>query len=605
MPQTHNDIITVPLDQLMVAPMNRAPVVNGKPVDDSNDIITVPLDQLQPAPSQQPSWSQKLGLHTPEANTLIDMAEGAVRGLVSTGFHGGDLIRRGLSYVGGDALPEWAGGGRVINTPEAQAAMTPPNTIPGKAGFIAEQGAEFAAPLSAVSKATAGASLAARLAAEGAASAGYAGVQSGGDPATMAMAAAAPAVLKAGGTVVKATAGAAQRAAAGAAEGGVGGAIASAVRTVAPPEARRMMVQALKPSNARVNFTSSLNLAMPEIKAVEQASGEPITDMDGLLSAIKTAKASNREMYATLGGPQRALTSQVDGSSVADAIEKSIPMKVARQDPAAADRIRALAESYRTRFSLPDAEQMLRETNAQLEAYYNKFPMAKRRAEVANPEIAHLLAEAKALRSAIYSALDEPGQGEAARELQKRYGALMEVEDAALRRRNVAERQQPESLSEQIGKVRAARDMAVGAWRVLHGDISGAADIAGARAGSAAATYLKEQQTTDALIRRAMAAHTTLPASIQMPSPPTIRGLLPPAVVRLGPGEDRSFVRAVRGEYATVERPPVTIRGLLERPARQMPYVDRSGGRAVAPRFYDITDPNTGEIRRVYLSDAE
>ena len=86
-------------------------------------------------------------------------------------------------------------------------------------------------------------------------------------------------------------------------------------------------------------------------------------------------------------------------------------------------------------------------------------------------------------------------------------GSLLEVEGEAVRRGNVAARQQPESLSEQIGAVRAAGEIARGTWRVLHGDITGAADIAAGVAGRSAAKAIKESQTTDALIRRAFSGY--------------------------------------------------------------------------------------------------
>jgi hypothetical protein len=88
---------------------------------------------------------------------------------------------------------------------------------------------------------------------------------------------------------------------------------------------------------------------------------------------------------------------------------------------------------------------------------------------------------------------------------------LMEIEGEALRRSNVARRQQPEGLSEQIGAVRAAADMARGTWRLLHGDLSGAADLAAAHAGRSTAKALKEAQTTDALIKRAFESYRSRP----------------------------------------------------------------------------------------------
>ena len=77
---------------------------------------------------------------------------------------------------------------------------------------------------------------------------------------------------------------------------------------------------------------------------------------------------------------------------------------------------------------------------------------------MSDPELARLDAQGKALRRAIDGALDRAveGTGAAAKELRRRYGALLDVESESYRRANVAKRQQPESLSEQLSGARAA-----------------------------------------------------------------------------------------------------------------------------------------------------
>jgi hypothetical protein len=270
---------------------------------------------------------------------------------------------------------------------------------------------------------------------------------------------------------------------------------------------------------------------------------------------VKTAKKQLWSQWEQAAGPKRAMGSEVDGAPIADAIERSIPSRTLRQDPAAASAVQRVADTYRQKFQLHDAEQLLKETNAALDAYYAKFPAARQAAETANPEIAHLLAEAKGLRAGINNTIDAEGEGAAARELKRRYGALSSIEDAAQRRSIVAQRQQPESLSEQIGKVRAAGEYAKGLFRLSHGDLMGAGNIAAARAGSAASTFLKDQQTTDMLIQRAMAGHTALPTPIPPIQQPVIRGLLGPGATPLGPatvgGLDPSDVPGItqRGVY--------------------------------------------------------
>ena len=264
------------------------------------------------------------------------------------------------------------------------------------------------------------------------------------------------------------------------------------------------------------------------------------------------AKADIQRQLNQLRGSQRAIGAEVDLSSVADAMTRSIPRKVMLETPDAAERLAKAANVYRRSFTLDEAETLLRETNAELDSFYTMFPRAQRGAVMANPATAALDAQAKALRAAIYKKLDDPGQGKAARELNRRYGSLLEVEGEAVRRGNVAARQQPESLSEQIGAVRAAGEIARGTWRVLHGDITGAADIAAGVAGRSAAKAIKESQTTDALIRRAFSGYKGGPrAPVGMPPP--VRppaGLLEPGARRMPSAPDPSFVRGVPAQSA-------------------------------------------------------
>lgn len=553
-----------------------------------------------PAPPQAaPTWADKAGLQG-DGNTFargyMDVLEGAASGLMNTAYQGGDLIRRALGME------------RVIDTPEAQRAMTAPASPSGQAGRFAEQAAEFAVPLGAVSKTAAGLSVLPRLAMEGAAGAATAGVQSGGDPEAMATGGLAGALLppavsgamRAG----RAAVGAVRNAAAAASEEGISGAVAATLRRAGAVDPKAAMIQALKPQNTRVNFGRELGVAMPELKAVAEETGRPIQSLADLMDATKAAKQRIWQQYEQLLGPQRAMRASIDLSPVADAIERSIPKRTALQDPARAEAMQRLAQSYRRRFSIDDAEQLLQETNADLDAYYNKFPAAKRGAQAANPDTAATVAEAEALRTAIYAHLDDVGDGAAARELKRRYGALLEIDRAAMKRQNVAARQQPESLSEQVGKVRAAADMARGTWRMLHGDLTGAADIAASRAGSAMSTFLKEQQTTDALIRRAFEAFEGRPVPVEMPPPVRIAGELPPASIRSGPAPDPSYVRAVPGEYAQPGIRPGQ-KALPPAPTvRPMPAApDLSGVRATTPGRMVQRDPRTGRMKRVYSSE--
>lgn len=74
-------------------------------------------------------------------DTAIDTAKGVRAGAANTVFGGGDLLRRAV------------GAKRIVNEPDVQAMMTPPNSTAGKVGFAGEQIGEFFLPTGMVGKA--------------------------------------------------------------------------------------------------------------------------------------------------------------------------------------------------------------------------------------------------------------------------------------------------------------------------------------------------------------------------------------------------------------------------------------------------------------------
>lgn len=550
-----------------------------------DDIPRTP--QGTPPPAQSPrTWG----------DTAMDVGRGAMAGAASTVFHGGDVIRRGWNAV---APGERFDVERVIERPEVQAAMTPPESTAGRVGYGGERAAEYLVPAMRVGRAAAAAPWFARTMAQAGTAASVAAAQTSGDPASMVLAAGTGAIGDTGARVLGWGARAAGRAAAGAREGGVGGAIAATVRIVAPGEPRQLLMQALKPRSVKTNFPVSLDRALPELKAAEALLGAPIRNIDDLMQATTLAKRQLQNELSVIRGTAQGL--EIDGTSIAAAMQRSIPKKLLLENPAAAQRLMDAADVYRQRFSLDDMETLLRETNADLEGFYAMYPTAQRKALLSNPAAAALNAQGQAMRQAIDTGLDRmaDGGGTAAKELRRRYGALLDVEHEAFRRSNVAARQQPESLSEQIGAVRAAADMARGAWKLAHGNVIGAADIAAAQAGRAAAKSIKESQTTDALIRRAFEGFKGRRVPVPMPTPRPVAGLLGPGARQTPAAPDPSFVRGVPAV------PAVGGRRALPLPARPMPAHDPSGVTAIPARPIVIRDPRTGRMRRIYSSEGD
>ncbi|MEK9722051.1 MAG: hypothetical protein VW405_01025 [Rhodospirillaceae bacterium] len=460
----------------------------------------------------------------PGRSVLGDVLGGLRSSAARTLFGGGDLVRAGWNTLVPDAW-EYE---RIYNEPDVQAMMRAPESGYGTLGRIAGDIAQFAVPMSKVSSATRGMGTLARMATEGAAGAGVAAVPSAGDPASMLGGAIGGSALPAGGAAMRGVRNAFVRGAYGAEEGGVGGAIAGVARAITPGQPRTMLVQALKPRNTNTRFTPDLDVAMPEIKAAEQSLGGAISGIDDMLNATRMAKQRLWDRLVAIRG--QAGTPTIDGNAIADAMERSIPRYLRIENESGVNAIQNMASGYRRQMSLPDADELLREANARLDSYYAQFPQQRAVRNITDPQIAAVDAQARALRTAIDDALNRmaDGAGDAAREIRRRYGSLMNVEQVALSRSNVAARQQPMSLSEQIGNVSAAGDLARATRRALQGDVGGALMDAGAGlAKRSTAKAIKESQTTDALIRRAFAEYSGAPEAIPEVALRPIRGLLP------------------------------------------------------------------------------
>jgi hypothetical protein len=266
---------------------------------------------------------------------------------------------------------------------------------------------------------------------------------------------------------------------------------------------KSLITSALKPGTNNSKWFSDVQRAMPDLKTAETELGHPIKTFDDAREAVRSAKANLWSQYqakltqAKQFAPDAPSVATIDGNQVADAMLKSIDARTASQNPTLVDRITKVANTYRREMPIDEAEEFLQSANNELNSYYAKNKVGQQVA-ARDPDTGHVVEEANALRKALYSKLDEL-TGPGAADLKQRYGALSNFEDVLSKRQNVALRQQPQSLAEQISKARAYAKIAVGTarmdpWAVYEGVQQ-----------SAAATWLKERQTSEAMMERAFA----------------------------------------------------------------------------------------------------
>jgi hypothetical protein len=288
---------------------------------------------------------------------------------------------------------------------------------------------------------------------------------------------------------------------------------------ISDPPPNQLLTKAIKPIASNTGWDAAIAKAAPDMKAVEADLGRPISGVDDALEAVSLAKKGIWNQYAAKlqaakeAFPDAPSMSTIDGNEVADAMMNSIDKRTQLQRPDLVERIQKVADTYRRPMGLDEAEDFLQSTNNDLHNYYAKNKVGRQVAQ-GDPEMGSTVAEGDQLRDSLYSTLDNL-TGPGAADLKQRYGALSNVENELLRRKNVAARQQPDSLAEQLGMARAYGKIAVGVARLSPSSL-----LEGTQS-LAAAKWLKTRGTTDAMISRAFQALGTqaTPAAPQGPSP--------------------------------------------------------------------------------------
>lgn len=269
------------------------------------------------------------------------------------------------------------------------------------------------------------------------------------------------------------------------------------VKKILNPEVEDAIFRAIKPGKNNTNFTKDVSMAMPEVADTLKLKGVDTSKMsiNDLDNAILDTKKRIWDAYEKTLSPNKHV--EIETEPIAKAIESTITPRTELLNPSLAQKIKTTAEAYRTKgtISLGDAENFLHEANGELNSYYSKNKVGQAIART-DPEVAHTLKEAEALRENLYGKLDNLTGGKSA-EIKKLYGALNNFGKEVSGRAQVVNRQSPASLQETIHYPWA---VAKGVASLARGDILGAGESAGQIAFSKA---MKESNSTEGLIRKA------------------------------------------------------------------------------------------------------
>lgn len=291
-----------------------------------------------------------------------------------------------------------------------------------------------------------------------------------------------------------------------------------------------MLTRAIKPGKNNVKWNADISTALPFLKSAETDIGRPVKGVDDALEAVAAAKKSIWQQYQQRLGPAAQMGAQVDGNTIADAMINSVDKRTAAQNPTLLKRIQATADTYRRPMGLGEAEEFLQSANKDLNSYYAKNKVGQNVA-LNDPEISSTVAEAGALRDALYGKMDSLF-GPGAAKLKQSYGSLSNVEKELYGRQLVAARQIPESLSEQLSTARGMGKIVKGIAKFDPSDIMEGVE------NTAVSKALKARNTSDAMIERAFAkAQPAQP--FPQPTSPRLAGLLQRGPIQV-PAEDAS-----------------------------------------------------------------
>jgi len=283
--------------------------------------------------------------------------------------------------------------------------------------------------------------------------------------------------------------------------GHAGGAVIQKIAGYINPEAVNALRRGIKPGKFNKNFNDDAAIALPIIKKA----GVEVNNIDDFVTATAQAKTNvwdniqnlitkaqaKTEYINEVGDMTKAIPKKnyIGGNEIAKKMREAIPAASKKLSPEIADAVETSAAKYKNaRVTVAEAEDRLQRLNADLTSYF-KSSYRSGYVKGMKEEVASMLSERKILRQSLYDKI-QALTGTDIAPLKKQYGALMNIQDEALGRVNVAGRQNPISLQEAIHTL-------FGVTRAAGGDLTGLLQIGGAQA-------IKKLNSSDYLIRKSV-----------------------------------------------------------------------------------------------------
>src|SRR5579864_289949 len=303
-----------------------------------------------------------------------------------------------------------------------------------------------------------------------------------------------------------------------------------AIRDTISPSVETALTKAIKPAKNNTGWFDALKNVVPDIQETARLTKTPINNLDDLANVIKQTKDRFWQSYQdildtanaranpqsipanTIPTAQKYAVLQleskygstlvnpryvpyVDGNKIADAMVNSLDERTITQNPQKFAQIFELSQTYRKPLTFNQAEDFLQSSNNELYSYYAKNKVSQKVA-ASDPDVAPVLAEANALRDALYTKLNAL-TGDNAAILKKKYGDLTNIQNEVIGRKNVVARQNPDTLAEQLSYAQAGGKILKSVVNMKFGDAAEGA------AQAVTSHLLKQKNSTDSLIQSA------------------------------------------------------------------------------------------------------
>lgn len=203
--------------------------------------------------------------------------------------------------------------------------------------------------------------------------------------------------------------------------------------------------RALRPTPSDPGFTDRIPTTLSNVKAAN-AGAVPKGNAE-MIPVVQKAIDSHQSVLSQW--LDRAKGVKISGGPIIQATEEATQGMLPSEQPAAAAQIERARLDYGKEFTPQELKARLELLNKRIDSFASQSP-GKQSAALADIPEAVLKAQRDATADTLYRGLDPEGQGAGPRLIQRQIGDMIELKNAALRRKNAITAEQPLSPLDKV-----------------------------------------------------------------------------------------------------------------------------------------------------------